>query len=37
VQSRQAAEITRRVMHWATQFIEEEEQLDQAGSNVLRA
>jgi len=37
VQSRQAAEITRRVMHWATQFIEEEEQLDPAGSNVLRA
>jgi hypothetical protein len=25
VQSRQAAEITRRVMHWATQFAEEQD------------
>lgn len=36
VQSRQAAEITRRVMHWATQ-IAEEENLETTGSNAMRA
>ncbi|MCI0681508.1 MAG: HEAT repeat domain-containing protein [Gemmataceae bacterium] len=37
VQSRQAAEITRRVMHWATQVADDDVEATGSGVNVLRA